>query len=63
MTIEQNKGIVRRYIEAFNAGDLEKLESLTSPEMFQNVKDMHAWVVSTYSADHRLKITQIIAEI
>jgi predicted ester cyclase len=62
MTIEQNKGVVKKYIEAFNAGDLEILESLTSPEIFQNTKDNYAWVISTYSADHRLKITQIIAE-
>lgn len=61
MTIEQNKSIVRRYIEAINEGDLERLESLTSPEMFQYVKDTLEWIVATF-ADHRLKVTQIIAE-
>lgn len=61
MTIEQNKSVVQRYFEAFNAGDFQILESLTSPEMFQYVKDIHAWVVATF-ANHQLQITQIIAE-
>jgi predicted ester cyclase len=61
MTIEQNKSVVQRYFEAFNAGDLEILESLTSPEMFQYSKDNLDWVAATF-ADHRLEIRQIIAE-
>jgi len=61
MISEQNKSVVQKYFKAFDAGDLEKLESLTSPEMFENVKDAHAWVVATF-ADHRLKITEIVAE-
>jgi len=61
MTIEQNRNVVQRYFEAFDAGDLEVLESLTSPEMFEYVKNTHTWVVATF-ADHRLKITNIIAE-
>ena len=51
----------RGIFEAFDAGDFEILEALTSPEMFEYVKDTHAWVVATF-ADHRLKITHIIAE-
>lgn len=61
MTIEQNKEVVQRYFEAFNAGDFESLKSLTSQEMFEYVEETHAWVVATFG-DHLLKITQIIAE-
>jgi predicted ester cyclase len=61
MSIAQNKSLVQKYLDAVNAGDLETLRSILSPELLQDHKDALAWIEATFD-DHLLKITEIIAE-
>lgn len=67
---EQNKRIVQAYVDAFNAGDMEKLVALFSPEAeIQGVlgkgqmeKVMPVWIQLVEGLGMQLKIEEICAE-
>ena len=61
MSIQENKEIVRRHLEAFNAQDLEALDELTAPEYQQRMHDLLAWGQRTYPG-HHAEITDMVAE-
>ncbi len=61
MTLEQNKAIVRRGIEAVNAHNLDVLDEILSPEQAAGVRETLQWLDTTF-AGHTLEITDMLAE-
>jgi predicted ester cyclase len=61
MSVQENKEIVRRFLEAFNAHDLEALDELTASEYQQRVHNGLARGQSTYPG-HHVEITDMVAE-
>jgi predicted ester cyclase len=62
MSIEQNKQIVRRFIEAANHSDTAILDELCTPSLAEGMKKGMAWVFATFGPDHHAEITDLIAE-
>lgn len=61
MSIEENKAIVRRIVEAADEHDIDALEELVSPDLMPRLRQSLEWAYVTY-AGHRMSITDIVAE-
>ena len=62
MTIEQNKTIVSRFIEAINAQDFDELDAVAVPSLTQYAREnMIPWLYATFPG-HKMIITDMIAE-
>lgn len=62
MSLEQNKAIVRRYIDALNEQDPDALDELSAPDLAQKAKgELIPWLNSTFLG-HQMTITDLIAE-
>ena len=59
MSLEENKAVVRRFVEMLDTNDLAALDEVLSPELAQDWSTgiNHDWV-----SDHHVKITDIVAE-
>jgi C-1 hydroxylase len=62
MTTEQNKAIVRRFVEAINAQDYGTLDEVNSPKLAEEMKGLVPWIYATFGPSHHIMITDIIAE-
>lgn len=62
MSTEENKAIVRRFIEAINEQDLDTLDQLAVPDLAHHFKqEVIPWLNDTFPG-HRMTITDMIAE-
>ena len=62
MSTQENKAIVRRFIEAINEQDLDTLDNLSAPDLAQRFKQkVIPWLNDTFPA-HQMTITDMIAE-
>jgi C-1 hydroxylase len=62
MSTEENKAVVRRLVEAFNAKDVATLDALSAtPEMAQVGRDTLNFVNSTFDG-HRIEIMDMMAD-
>ena len=61
MSLEDNKAIVRRFIEAINQQDAAELAAVVAPDFLDENKEGMAWVHATF-AGHRMDIMDMIAE-
>ncbi len=61
MSAEQNKTIVRRYVEAVNQQDYDTLDAIVAPELLTATKQLVASIYATF-AGHRADITNMVAE-
>jgi len=62
MSTEENKAIVRRFIEAINEQDLDALDELSAPDLAQRFEQkVIPWLHDTFPG-HRMTITDMIAE-
>ncbi len=61
MPIEENKAIVRRYVEAINAQDYDALDALCTPEFAQQAKELLQGIYATFEG-HHMTITDMITE-
>ena len=60
-TLEANKALARRYIEAIDREDREAQAGLTSPEMAQQAQPGAERTPSPFG-EHRIEITDLVAE-
>jgi len=56
MSIEENKALVRHYIEAINQQDYDAFDALLAPSLLTEMKQVVA------ATDHQLEITDMVAE-
>jgi len=62
MSIETNKSITRRFVNAVNQQNLAELDATLAPELAEEWKNgMLPWLYSTF-AEHHLEITEMLAE-
>lgn len=61
MSVEDNKAIVRRFIEAINQQDEAELAAVVAPELLDENVQGTQWVHATF-AGHRADITEMIGE-
>ena len=62
MSIERNKDVVRRFIDAVNEQDLDALDELAAPDLAQRFKErVIPWLNSTFPG-HHMEITEMTAE-
>jgi predicted ester cyclase len=61
MSIEDNKAIVRRFIEAINQQDEDAIAELVAPHLIDETKQGIQWVYATF-AGHHIDITDMIGE-
>ena len=61
MSVEENKEIVRRVIEAADKLTLEGLDEIVVPEILENWEKGIAWSRKTFPG-HRMRITDMVAE-
>ena len=62
MSIEQNKAVVDRFIEAVNAQDYSALDEVLSPKLAEEARGWVPWVYATFGPGHHMTITDMIAE-
>ena len=62
MTTEQNKAVVRRFIEGWNAQDYNTLDVVLSPKLAEEARGWVPWVYATFGPGHHATITDLIAE-
>ncbi len=62
MSTTTNKAIARRLVTAINEQNLAEIDAVFSPELAQEWKNVTLpWLYSTF-AEHRIEITEILAE-
>ena len=62
MSIETNKSITRRFVNAVNQQNLAELDATLAPELAEDWKNgILPWLYSTF-AEHHLEITEMLAE-
>ncbi len=61
MSTEENKAIVRRYVEAINGQDHDAYDALCTPEFAQQSKELVQWIYATFEG-HHITITDMVAE-
>lgn len=61
MSVEDNKAIVRRFLEAINQQDEAELAAVVAPDLLDENKEGMQWVHATF-AGHRVEITDMVAE-
>ncbi len=62
MSTEENKALVRRFIDGYNTRDSALLNAALAPDLAKAYIETHIPRNSTYWADQRLEITDMIAE-
>ena len=61
MSSEENKAIVRRVFDAFNAHQYDQLDDLMTPELAQEMKGLGTYLDATF-ANPQVTITELVAE-
>jgi predicted ester cyclase len=62
MASEANKALVRRWVAAINAQDLDELDAVLSPTLAQEWKETWIpWIYSTF-AGHHAEVEELLAE-
>ncbi len=61
MSVDENKAIVQRQIEAFNQQNLDAFDELATPELAQRFKDITRQGYATFEG-HHITVTDMIAE-
>ncbi len=61
MSVDENKAIVQRHIEAFNTQNVDAFDELATPEMAQQSKDITRVGYATFEG-HHITVTDMIAE-
>ena len=61
MSLEENKAIVRRVIDAADRLSLEGLGEIATPEILEQWERSLAWTQKTFPG-HRIQITDMVAE-
>lgn len=63
MSVDENKAVFRRYIEAINQQDLAVLDAMSTPEMARRTKDeLIPFVYGTFGQHHHIEIVDLIGE-
>ena len=60
MSSEQNKAVVRRFIEAINAQDYGTLAEVNSPKLAEEMKGLVPWIYATFGPGHHITITDMV---
>ena len=61
MSTEENKAVVRRYVEAINEQDRDLFDALCTPEFARQAKELVQGIYATFEG-HHITITDMIAE-
>ena len=63
MSVQENKALFRRYIEAINRQDLAALDEVAAPEVARATKDeIIPFVYGTFGDQHHMEIADMIGE-
>ncbi len=62
MSVEANKALVRRLMEATNQQDLATLAEVATPEVVREAKDVIDFMYSTFGPHHYIEIVDMVGE-
>jgi predicted ester cyclase len=61
MSVEENKAIVRQFIEAADRHSTEGVDQIMSPDVLKQFEERAAWVPRMFPG-HRIRIADMVAE-
>lgn len=61
MSVEENKAVVRQFMEAADRHSTEGVERIMSPDVLKQFEERAAWVPKMFPG-HRIRITDMVAE-
>ena len=63
MSVEENKAVVRRLLEAVNQQDLATIDALAAPEVARSTKEeLIPFIYGTFGPQHHMEIVAMIGE-